>query len=348
MLVRCPKCRTTYKVSDEILKGSAPVLRCSRCKHTFELPAHSPAQVSQAGEPDDELSQETAAHGELKLPFETGSTEHAAPEGNKIAPEDVQPPGESAAGDDEKPEAWSLSDPGKDEDRPFILPADERPTDSGKAVDPLRDFPDDDPFFARTDNKDSSADSNHILALSSYIDQRASILPFLTLFGLLLIGFSVLAVISYAHPQISEKVIKEIPLVGTSVLRNERLKEGIVIQSLASSYQTIQGNREVFMVTGVVLNQNPTPVREIQLSGIAYNQAGKELERQTIWVGNTISPKIIRGMTAEDIPNLQNLKPLKSFEVPSGDSMPFTIVFLRSAKNAKQFSCEVLAAEGDI
>jgi hypothetical protein len=53
-------------------------------------------------------------------------------------------------------------------------------------------------------------------------------------------------------------------------------------------------------------------------------------------------------MTTEDIPHLQDLKPLKSFEVPPGDSIPFTIVFLRSAKNAKAFSCDVVTAEGAI
>ncbi len=37
MLVQCPKCKTTYKVSDEVVKGTSPAFRCSRCKHTFEL-----------------------------------------------------------------------------------------------------------------------------------------------------------------------------------------------------------------------------------------------------------------------------------------------------------------------
>jgi hypothetical protein len=49
-------------------------------------------------------------------------------------------------------------------------------------------------------------------------------------------------------------------------------------------------------------------------------------------------------MTLEDIPHLQNLKPLKSFEIPPGDSVPFSIVFLRSSKGAKDFTCEVIAA----
>jgi hypothetical protein len=50
----------------------------------------------------------------------------------------------------------------------------------------------------------------------------------------------------------------------------------------------------------------------------------------------------------EDIPQLQELKPLKSFEVPPGDSIPFAIVFLKSTKNANEFTCEVVNAQGEI
>src|SRR5262245_53022109 len=37
MIVRCPSCKTTYKVGDDLVKDSNPAFRCSRCKHTFEL-----------------------------------------------------------------------------------------------------------------------------------------------------------------------------------------------------------------------------------------------------------------------------------------------------------------------
>ena len=107
----------------------------------------------------------------------------------------------------------------------------------------------------------------------------------------------------------------------------------------------IQGNREVFVVTGVALNQNPVVIREVRIAGQLYNQAGKEIEQQTIWIGNAISPKIVRGMTAQDISDLQRLKPLKTFEIPPGDSVPFTIVFLKPNREAKNFSCEIVSAE---
>ena len=63
---------------------------------------------------------------------------------------------------------------------------------------------------------------------------------------------------------------------------------------------------------------------------------------------NTLSAKILRGMTVEDIPHLQNLKPLKSFELPPGDSIPFAIVFLKSTKSAKDVTCEVVLADSEI
>jgi predicted Zn finger-like uncharacterized protein len=37
MIVRCPSCKTAYKVADDVTQDTMPVFRCSRCKHTFEL-----------------------------------------------------------------------------------------------------------------------------------------------------------------------------------------------------------------------------------------------------------------------------------------------------------------------
>jgi predicted Zn finger-like uncharacterized protein len=343
MLVRCPKCRTTYKLSDDVLTGSAPVFRCSRCKHTFELDANeaSELQTERPGEPAPQ-SAPSAADQELRLPF-TAKPEAAGAGSEKK--ESVDFPAEEKDRDRLKLDSgdqWSLSHKDRPPEHPFTI------SDTNRAPDRPKDFSLTDPALPITNEQNKFESSNNILAISPYLEQRASILPFITLFGLLVIGFSLVAVISHSHPKASEQVVKKIPLIGASVLKNNHLKDGILIQSLRSGYQTIQGNREILLITGVALNRNPVVVREIQLTGKIYNQEGKELDRQTIWVGNSISPKIIRGMTTEDIPHLQNLKPLKGFEIPSGDSVPFTIVFLRSTKNAQDFTCEVVAAEGEV
>ncbi|MBI2351287.1 MAG: zinc-ribbon domain-containing protein [Deltaproteobacteria bacterium] len=37
MLIQCPSCHTTYKVSDNLITTPNPTFRCSRCKHIFVL-----------------------------------------------------------------------------------------------------------------------------------------------------------------------------------------------------------------------------------------------------------------------------------------------------------------------
>ena len=346
MLIQCPNCQTTYKVSDEVLKGTSPAFRCSRCKHTFELEANDvPRELPQVTDLSESASAKPSEDAEPSLPFAPKPKPVNADIEPAIFSESKQDSHDSQL-KEEKRHHWDGSKAHQEDERPFIIPESSRPGEQERLIDAPGDFSMDDPVFRKLDIHGES--SNNILAISPYLEQRASILPYLSLLGLLVIGFSLLAVISHANPQTPANILKKIPLLGATVLKNNHLKDGILIKSLGTSVQSIQGNREVFLITGVALNQNPVVVREIQVTGKVYNRDGKEIEHQTIWVGNTISPKIIRGMTVEDIPQLQELKPLKSFEVPPGDSIPFAIVFLKSTKNANEFTCEVVDAQGEI
>jgi hypothetical protein len=126
---------------------------------------------------------------------------------------------------------------------------------------------------------------------------------------------------------------------------NDHLINGVLLKSVETKFQMLQGNREAVVLTGVAVNQNPTMIRNVQLAGRLFDDEGKEIERQTMWIGNAISLQIIRGMTAQDVADLQRLKPLKTFEIPPGDSVPFAIVFLRPGKSLKDARCQVLSAE---
>ncbi len=352
MLVQCPNCKTTYKVSDDVLKGAAPAFRCSRCRHTFELEAESPQDsASDPAETDPKATPAPAQEPELSFAFpaKPADEEIAAPAAEKTADAMIVggPAEPITAQTHTNQDEWSITDRDTQEEPPFTLPGIGPAPEQEKRVEPAAQFTDHHEILPSAGREPETEDDN-ILPMSSYIDQQASILPYLTLWGLLAIGFSLIAVFDYAHSKASEELIKKIPLIGAALLKNNHLKDGILIQSLRGGYQKIEGNREVFVITGVALNQNPVVVREIQLTGKLYNDAGKEMEQQTIWIGNTLSAKILRGMTLEEIPNLQSLKPLKGFEMPPGDSIPFTVVFLKSAKSAKDFSCEVALAQGEV
>jgi len=342
MLVQCPKCQTTYKVSDDLLSGAAPAFRCSRCKHTFEFETdENRAPSSAAFQPADEQIVPPSPADELSLPF--GAKPITSAGSSELEQEHIstERPTNAVAGSSAGHPQWGIGHTLQPREKPFVLAEPNGP--EGEFV-PAAAVKNDDPFFHKLEFDDPEQNATNITAISPYLDHRASIKPFLTLFTFLVIGFALLAAIGYARPEAPESVLRKIPLIGSAVLKNNHLKRGILIKSLSTSYQTIQGNREVFLVSGIALNQNPVVVREIQLTSTVYNEAGKEIERQIIWAGNTLSPKIIRGMTLEDIPQLQELKPLKSFELPPGDSIPFTIVFLKSSKNAKEFTCEVSTA----
>jgi predicted Zn finger-like uncharacterized protein len=352
MLVQCPNCKTTYKVSEDVMKGSTPAFRCSRCRHTFELEAEEPPQVPAEQASNGSVDSEAAVQDrELSFSFPPKETVAPAvgaqtPKAATEPPLDEFPSKANAAEDQ-----WSFNGENANgagavnDDVPFTIPELSSAAESQQTFDAPEELAAEHSAIAT--EEDAAGSLPNILPMSSYMDQQASVLPYLTLFTLLMIGFSLAAVITYAHPKASEELVRNIPLLGTAVLKNSHLKDGILLQSLRGGFQTIQGNREVFVITGVALNQNPVVVREIQLTGTVHNDSGKELEQQTIWVGNTLSAKILRGMTPEDIPHLQSLKPLKSFEMPPGDSMPFAMVFLKASKGVKDFNCAVTFADSE-
>ncbi|MDH3443010.1 MAG: zinc-ribbon domain-containing protein [Deltaproteobacteria bacterium] len=334
MLVQCPKCKTTYKVSDEIVKGTSPSFRCSRCKHTFEIKAlpENAANVSDA------IANQTGKNRELTFSFAPAAPESPQVESPPLAkPTQGSDSGADVISHNDNKQPGSNRGSGTDPDNTAMeintkAKTPEAPP-SENLSDPLS------PPVRETDDK--------VLAIEPYRDQPASVTPFLTLFGLLVIFFAFVLAYQKTHPTVSEAWVRSIPILGPSVVRNDHLNNGVLLKSVETRYQNLQGTREVVVLTGVAVNQNPVMIRNVQLQGSLYDHEGKEIERQAMWIGNAVSSQIIRGMTAQDIADLQRLKPLKTFEIPPGDSVPFAIVFLRAGKQVKDARCEVLSADGD-
>lgn len=342
MIVRCPSCKTAYRVADNVTQDTTPVFRCSRCKHTFELdPGETPAEPVAKARASEQAA--AAPEKEQELSFTFPAKEQEDTRDRKDFIDSAMRDYELADPPDATAKPWSM---GAADSTFHELSVSSDPHDSVQPpsrIDPTEDIPHQaSPSQPLPLSRESTA---NILSLDPYRDQAASIVPYLTLFALLLISFAFVAALHFAHPEASEGIVRAIPWIGPSILKNNHLKNGVTLQSLRASLQTIQGNREVIVLTGVAANQNPVVIREVRVAAQLYNLEGKEIEQQTIWIGNAISPRIIRGMTAQDISDLQRLKPLKSFEMPPGDSIPFTIVFLKSTKGITDFSCAVLAAE---
>jgi len=326
MLVQCPKCKTTYKVSDEVVQGAAPTFRCSRCKHTFEVQFTAQREPETIGR-----SKGAAASSELAFPFAATNAGEPEPPRGEVSPQTGSPT--QIAVDSAKASGVESADGAVPTNLQTISSPDREIRSSAPAQDP---YPIGQP---------PREDPDKVLSIAPYREQRASITPFLTLFILLVVLSAFVLAYQKNYPAASESWLASIPLLGSSVIRNDHLKNGVLLKSVETKFQVLQGNREAVVLTGVAVNQNPVMIRNVQLSGQLFDHEGREIERQTMWIGNAISSQIIRGMTAQDVIDLQRLKPLKTFEIPPGDSVPFAIVFLRAGKSLKDARCEVLSVE---
>jgi predicted Zn finger-like uncharacterized protein len=123
MLVQCPKCKTTYRVSDEVVKGAAPSFRCSRCKHTFELEARPESAIDVSNPGADKSSE----NPELAFSFEQAT--RSEPE---LRGEDS--PRETESSRDPKPTALGKTDWQFKE--PAGSGADAQPRTGGASRDP--------------------------------------------------------------------------------------------------------------------------------------------------------------------------------------------------------------------
>ena len=177
------------------------------------------------------------------------------------------------------------------------------------------------------------------------LDRPTSITPYLILCAALLFLFSAFVLVHKTRPESVEGLLKMIPWLGASVAQNSHLRQGVVLQTGQSSFQRISGNREIFVVSGVALNRNSVKVREVRVEGSVFGSDGKIIERQIVTVGNAMSTKIIRDLTALEISTLQRLSPPKRFELSPDEPVAFVIVFLKSSAEIKSFSFRVLSVE---
>jgi predicted Zn finger-like uncharacterized protein len=332
MIVQCPACKTTYTVADNLVKTEKPTFRCSRCKHIFALTGVT--ELNQAEDPSSAEIPPEPEERELSFSFEAKKEPKESPSDDGSAEPELSLNTFDRA--EQREESWSLTPLPAEEQEPSKTPQEVRPegiqTDSSPSK-PQQSVFDQNWWVAggrQSDNLNAAA---------------LSTAPYLTLAALLLLFFSMVTLVYSSQPAHLDALLKAIPLLGPSVFKNNHLKDGISVQSVAGRAQTIRGNREVFTISGLALNRNTVSVRGLRLEGFIYNADGKELARQVIWVGSPISARIIRDVEPKELSILQELAPQKRFEILPEQSAPFIIVFSKPAKEISSFGYRVVSAE---
>lgn len=346
MLVQCPGCRTTYRVSEDAVATPNPTFRCSRCKNVFVLggkgqskPARQRVESARAESPELSFTFDAPAPGTQEQP----AAAEAAPAAAEILPNG--PTTEEQEIFDAKDVVPDLSVNHKAE-QDWTL--DERPAESDFAprdTKPQARFEKTvEPAFVFSREPQTKPENGEEAAPEG--KRPLSVAPFFLLSGLLLLAFASVTLLYKTRPEPIEGVLKGVPLIGSSMVRNDYLRQGIVLQTVVAQFQRIQGNREIFLLSGVAVNRNRVKVREVKIEGYTYARDGSVLERQVITIGNAISPKIIRDLTQQEIIDLQKTGPVRRFEIQPDESVPFSIVFVKTNVSSPQsFGYRVVSAD---
>jgi predicted Zn finger-like uncharacterized protein len=346
MLVQCPSCHTTYRVSESLVSKSKPTFRCSRCKNIFVLGSKAAAHTpDEPPAPAPRLQNESSELSFSFPPPETSATAEqnvvespappAATNGPEASPGELESPFDIRQRDQD----WSMAPHSDPSEASFTLRDEKSFAEIHNPIEQSFDFASERPAVTKHADTvvETSAESSPHLPLS--------VTPYLLLCAGLLFLFSSLMLAHKARPEPIESLLKDVPWISHSILKNDHLRRGIVLQAGRPRFQRILGNREVFLLSGAALNRNRVKVREVRIEGYLFGSDGKIIDRQIITVGNVISSKIVRDLTAQEIATLQRQSPIKRFEILPDESAPFSIVFLKSSAEIKSFGYRILSAE---
>jgi predicted Zn finger-like uncharacterized protein len=185
------------------------------------------------------------------------------------------------------------------------------------------------------------------LPLSAWSKPKATISPgiFLLFLGSLVLSFGSLSAYCFYHPENTEAMLAQIPVLNTLVAGERFSAQHILLSNLTGHYQLTKDNQKVFTVSGVATNNATIPARTIQLEGAIYDATGKVVGQRLIFCGTNIAPDRLANLTLREIGALQDLVPPKQFHVVAGGAIKFLIVFPAPSSAITEFSGRVVAAQ---
>ena len=368
MIIRCPNCSTTYKVSGSVFDAPQPTFRCTRCKHVFMVQVRLQLTEETAPAAAEPSEPQTAEASGTDDPHESVD-EPETPPAEETGEEDIPPPAADAP--EPFPEAVEAMDEFPDPDRVdidmdeddamapsyrgFEIESPEKELAEAQPLEPVEEaaVEDDDSRPRDKRQPDFEIDDDFMLPPKRETPppgrqlgaSRGSIVPLASLLGLAVLAFVLVALIYQANPQPLDSLIRRIPWYGSAVFDNRHFKQTLVVDSLASGVQPVLNQTEVFIVSGKLTNRNDRSVHRVRIEARLFDAEGKQIGQQVTFVGNAISAKIIQDMTFREISLLQSLKPQSNYRIAPNGSADFTIVFPKPKTAVESFSCRVVSAE---
>ena len=383
MIIRCPSCSTTYKVSGSVFDAPRPTFRCTRCKHIFtfqvrlqlddEDPSAAAAttnQMPEAGAAGDgsvagggsDTDEEPYAEGRVDTHDSQASRVEPAGSHTGAAQGTLELPGTSAEAEAASRDSSETQAVGEDYDE---IQFDDPDFDPGVEVDrpdvrPPVSFEltaageDDDIPIRNARKPDFEIDDDFLIPPRREAEPppplpranaKGSIVPMVSLVALAGFAFVLVWLIYQVNPRPLDALLRRIPWYGNTMFENRHFKSTLVFESLVSGVQPVLNQTEVFIVSGKLVNRNDRSVHKVRIETQLFDAEGKQIGREITFVGNGISAKTIQDMPFREISMLQSLKPLSAYRIPAAQSANFTVVFPKPDTAVESFSCRVISVD---
>lgn len=122
----------------------------------------------------------------------------------------------------------------------------------------------------------------------------------------------------------------------------------INLSELNGSYSQNAEAGNIFVITGMAVNNTNKPRSFFQIKGTLFNSKGEKLIEKEVYCGNIFSSKELatlpRAKIEGDLINKVGNK-LSNINLAPGKSVPFTIIFFDLPKETAEFSVEVVGSQ---
>lgn len=236
----------------------------------------------------------------------------------------------------------------------FDVPADEPAAVAGRqgvdiVPDPdadvgLDDIADDEPRFTFTDDDEPTADAEAEpeprgskrggAGMSGTARFAVRSLVFVTL------GYAVVSVYLYTHVDVARDFLRAVPIIGDRLVETRIHPTAVRLSQLRGTYERVQGDRLVFVISGTAVNASPVPVRGVQIEG---RIVGGQEQRQVVYCG--AAPRDVQDLSLREIALLQTLEPPKEWSLAPGEQAGFLVVFPGPPTDLREFGAEVVAVQ---
>jgi hypothetical protein len=154
------------------------------------------------------------------------------------------------------------------------------------------------------------------------------------------VGYAILSVYLYTHPESTRRILERVPLLGSALAERRLPPASIQLADVRGEYQRVKGDRLVFVVTGTAVNTSPLPARGIQIEG---RISGAAEQRQVVFCG--AAPRHVQELSLREIALLQTLEPPKEWLLAPGEETAFLIAFADPPSDLHEFAAEVVAVQ---